>query len=247
MSLGVDEIGAVVLAGGLGTRVQNLLPGIPKPMAPVAGRPFLEWVLRFLARQGVRRAVISTGYLAQVIADHCQRHPVKGITTLCVPEPAPLGTAGGFRHAVESSGESPPAWLVLNGDTLAFVDIAAAVGALADTRTAGVIMGKWMADASRYGKLALGPDGQLLRFEEKQRGAGVVNTGVYLLRPALLASFPRRQPLSFEQDVFPALTAQGASLRVLRTGASWLDIGTPESLAQAEAFVQQNMNRFIQD
>ena len=75
MSLGVDEIGAVILAGGLGTRVQNLLPGIPKPMAPVAGRPFLEWVLRFLARQGVRRAVISIGYLAQVIADHCQRHP----------------------------------------------------------------------------------------------------------------------------------------------------------------------------
>ena len=182
MSLGIDEIGAVVLAGGLGTWVQNLLPGIPKPMAPVAGRPFLEWVLRFLARQGVRRAVISTGYLAQVIADHCQRHPVKGITTLCVPEPAPLG-----------------------------------------------------------------PDGQLLRFEEKQPGAGVVNTGVYLLREELLASFPRRQPLSFEQDVFPALTAQGASLRALRTGASWLDIGTPESMAQAEAFVQQNMNRFIQD
>ena len=89
---------AVILAGGLGTRVRHLLPDTPKPMALVAGKPFLEWVVRYLAREAVRRVIISTGYLGEVVERHFRTVAIKSVTIVCVAEPEPLGTAGGFLH-----------------------------------------------------------------------------------------------------------------------------------------------------
>jgi D-glycero-alpha-D-manno-heptose 1-phosphate guanylyltransferase len=110
-----------VLAGGFGRRIQHLLPDLPKPMAPVAGRPFLEWVVRYLAAQKIRRVILSTGHLAEtVVPKHFQSQPVPGVDVWCVPETKPLGTAGGFLNAIRARrGEKPAAWLVLNGDSLA--------------------------------------------------------------------------------------------------------------------------------
>ncbi len=244
MSIPMDQVTAVVLAGWLGTRVQHLLPGIPKPMAPVDGKPFLEWVVRYLAHQGVRRAVISTGYLAEVVARHFKEHPVPGVATGCIEEARPLGTGGGFLHAANSIGEKPVAWLVLNGDSLVFADLAAAIGALNQTKAAGVIIGRVVPDVSRYGTLAAGPSGELLRFEEKRPGRGVINSGIYLLKHELLAQFPAQMPLSFEKDVFPALLTKGLRLQTWVTDAPFLDIGTPESLPQAETFIRDNIGQF---
>ena len=235
---------AVILAGGLGTRVQHLLPGVPKPMAPVAGRPFLEWVVRYLAKQGVGRTVISTGYLTGVVERHFQNQPVPGVNIQCISEPEPLGTAGGFLHVVKSAGAPPPAWLVLNGDSLVFANLKLAVAPFADSAVSGAILGRTVPDASRYGALAMGPSGELLRFEEKRPGAGVINTGIYLLRHSLLAGFPAQSPLSFERDVFPALIGRGFRLQTVVTDAPFLDIGTPESLPQAESFIRENTGQF---
>src|ERR1051325_9263224 len=99
MSVQVDQVVAVELAGGFGTRIKHLLGDIPKPMAPVAGKPFLEWVIRYLAKQGINKVVLSTGHLAEVIKKHFQDSPVTGVTVKCVRETTPLGTAGGFLHA----------------------------------------------------------------------------------------------------------------------------------------------------
>ena len=112
MSIALGQVAAVILAGGFGTRVQHLLSGVPKPMAPVAGRPFLEWIVRYLAKQGVRRAIISTGYLADVVARHFDAQPVPQVKTICVAETEPLGTAGGIAHAIGHGGETAQAWLV---------------------------------------------------------------------------------------------------------------------------------------
>jgi D-glycero-alpha-D-manno-heptose 1-phosphate guanylyltransferase len=245
LSVALNQVVAVVLAGGFGTRIQHLLSGVPKPMAAVNGRPFLEWVVRYLARQGVTRVVISTGYLADVVARHFQEHQVDGVTVQCVAETAPLGTGGGFLHAVRSSGQSPAAWLVLNGDSLIFADLAATAAYLADPAVGGVLVGRPVTDASRFGTLATGPAGDLLRFEEKRPGAGVINAGVYLLRDALVRQFPDRTPLSLEREVFPALTASSGLLKVHVMDAPFLDIGTPESLPQAEAFVRDNLPQFV--
>jgi NDP-sugar pyrophosphorylase family protein len=244
-AVNLDQITAVVLAGGYGTRVQHLLPGVPKPMAEVAGKPFLEWVVRYLAKQGIGRVVLSTGYLAEVVEKHFQTHLVPGVTVRCIPETKPLGTGGGFLHTARTSGDEPSAWLVMNGDSLAFADLAAAAAPLADAANSGVIVGRFVPDASRYGTLGIGPAGELLRFQEKQPGSGIINGGIYLLRHSLLKEFPNRTPLSLENDVFPIWLARGMRLQTVVTEAPFLDIGTPESLPQAEAFIRQNMGHFL--
>ena len=244
MSLELSQTVAVVLAGGFGTRVAHLLAGMPKPMVPVAGKPFLEWVVRWLARQGLRKVILSTGHLSEVVKGHFQGQPVPGVETRCIAEAQPLGTGGGFLHAVRSSGETAAAWWVMNGDSLVFAYLAGAAAELRPQDVQGVIIGCTVADASRYGTVATGAGGELRGFLEKRPGKGVINAGVYLLRDSLVRRLPARQPLSFEQQVFPELLAQGVRLKVHAVDAPFLDIGTPESLRQAEAFVEQHRAQF---
>ena len=242
-----DQIVAVILAGGFGTRIKHLLLDLPKPMAPIAGRPCLEWLVRYLAKQGVRRVVLSTGYLAEVVQRHFDRQPVRGVTVHCVAEPEPLGTGGAVRHAARESGEQAAAWLVMNGDTIAFAELDKAQAALQNAGTAGVIYAREVPDASRYGSLVTDKAGNLMRFEEKRPGKGLISTGVYLLRDSLLAKFPERAPLSLEREIFPELTSSGVSLKILRMTAPFLDIGTPESLPEAGSFVKSNLGWFELD
>jgi D-glycero-alpha-D-manno-heptose 1-phosphate guanylyltransferase len=244
MSLELSQAVAVVLAGGFGTRVAHLLPGVPKPMVQVAGKPFLEWVVRCLARQGIPKVLLSTGHLAEVVERHFQRQPVAGVLTRCFAENRPLGTAGGFLNAARLSGEHPEAWLVVNGDSLVFADLKLAAAELGNPDAVGVVVGCAVADASRYGTLDMGPGGELRGFTEKRPGRGVINAGIYLLRDSLLGQFPRAQPLSFEQEVFPHWVARGVRLKVCAVDAPFLDIGTPESLRQAESFIQQSRAQF---
>ena len=243
MSLELSQAVAVVLAGGFGTRVAHLLADIPKPMARVEGKPFVDWVVRCLARQGIPKVLLSTGHLAEVVERHFQPRPVPGVTTRCFAETRPLGTGGGFLNAVRLSGESPAAWLVVNGDSLVFADLKLAVAELSNPAVAGVVVGCTVADASRYGTLAIGPAGELHGFTEKHPGRGVINAGIYLLRNSLVSELPGTQPLSFEQEVFPQLISRGILLKVCAVDAPFLDIGTPESLRQAELFVHQNRAR----
>jgi D-glycero-alpha-D-manno-heptose 1-phosphate guanylyltransferase len=134
--------------------------------------------------------------------------------------------------------------LVANGDSLVFADLTTAVAELDNPAVAGVLIGCTVADASRYGTLAIGPAGELQGFLEKRAGKGVINAGLYLLRDSLVRQFPSTLPLSFEQEVFPQLVAGGALLKVCAVDAPFLDIGTPESLRLAESFVEQNHARF---
>ena len=250
MSLGKvlpDQIVAVILAGGLGTRIQHLLPNLPKPMAPVAGRPCIEWLVRYLAKQGIKRVVISTGYRAEMVATHFDPQPVAGLEISCVAETAPLGTAGGLWHAVRASRLTPPAWLVLNGDTFCFADLRLTAARLADSALAGVMYAREVPDALRYGSLVVDANGCLAEFVEKRPGKGLISTGIYLLRDALVQTFPDRRPLSLEREVFPEWTISRKVLKVEITRAPFLDIGTPETLAAAETFVRQNQSQFQLD
>ena len=244
MRTNLSEVVAVVLAGGAGTRVQHLLGDLPKPMAPVEGRPFLEWLVRYLAKQGIKRVVISTGYRAEVVAAHFGPQPVPGVETLCVAETAPLGTAGGVLHAVRQSQLKPPAWLVLNGDTLCFANLKLAAMELGDPDVGGVIYAREVSDASRYGSLVMDTAGCLVEFAEKRPGKGLISTGVCVLRDALVQAFPARTPLSLERDVFPTLTARRTLLKVEVMRTPFLDIGTPESLPLAGDFVRSNHEQF---
>ena len=214
-------------------------------MAPVEGRPCIEWLVRYLAGQSIRRILISTGHLSEVIERHFAMEPVKGVKVRCIPEPQPLGTGGGFLNAVHVSGGVATAWLVLNGDTFALAELAPAMVELENVAMAGVIYGRTVADTSRYGSLVTDASGNLVRFEEKRPGQGVISAGVYLFRDNLVRTFSERLPLSLERDVFPALTSAGALIKVLPMDMPFLDIGTPETLAQAEQFVRQNQSHFL--
>jgi D-glycero-alpha-D-manno-heptose 1-phosphate guanylyltransferase len=234
----------VILAGGFGTRVQHLLPGVPKPMAPVRGRPFIEWVVRFYARYGCRDFVLSTGYLAELIAAHFSGNPVPGVRVGCRAEATPLGTAGGFLNTVSTDLKPQDLWLVVNGDSLVFADPQPLLVGLRSGDADAAVMGLPLTDASRYGTLEIDTHDRLVAFREKMPGAGVINSGVYAFTGRAVAKMPASRPLSFETEVFPAL-AQTGRVVVARTTAAFLDIGTPASLAEADHFITLNQNEFL--
>ena len=267
-----STITAVVLVGGLGTRIQSLYPNIPKPMIPVLGKPFVEWVLRYLRAQGIQRAILSSGYRAEVVEEHFAAQPVEGMEVNCIAEPEPLGTAGGFLNAVtalprpvrrgEGRGEGV-LWLVLNGDSLVFADLGPAIELLKNPEVEAVVVGIEVPDTARYGKLRFNCSGQLLHFGEKEPGKGVINAGIYLFKDSVLAKFPSSaatatarpgrlalpspepvMQLSFEKDVFPALLNRQTNIQVCVISGPFLDIGTPASVAQADAFIKENLNAF---
>jgi D-glycero-alpha-D-manno-heptose 1-phosphate guanylyltransferase len=235
---------AVVLAGGFGTRIQHLLPNLPKPMAAVEDKPFVEWVLRYLKAQGLGSAILSTGYRGEVIAQYFNSQSLANFSITCSQEPSPLGTAGGFMDAVRRSGLQPKAWLVTNGDSLVCGDLKPLFARFADPSVECVILGVPVGDASRYGSLICDAMNRLLNFAEKQPGSGIINGGVYLFRHRVLEQFPPQTPLGFEQEIFPRLLAQGMRIEVEVVDAPFLDIGTPETLPQAAAFIRANRDRF---
>lgn len=239
-----SEPTAVILAGGFGTRIRHLLDDVPKPMAPVAGRPFLEWVVRYFSTQRVRRFVLSTGYRAEVIAQHFASQPVPGIEVVCVPETEPLGTAGGFLHAVAGSGFSSSVWLVANGDSLALTALDRFIAGVVPQSVSAAILALSVSDTARFGTLDVTPAGRLVRFAEKRPGAGLINAGVYAFKGKTLDAFPTVRPLSFELEVFPTLLSGAAEISVQAVEAPFLDIGTPASLAEADRFIQANLGYF---
>jgi D-glycero-alpha-D-manno-heptose 1-phosphate guanylyltransferase len=234
----------VILAGGFGTRVKALLPELPKPMAPVAGRPFVEWVVRFFARHGASDFMISTGYLGEKIEGHFAALPVRKVRVRCLRETAPLGTAGGFLNCVTGIPRAADRWIVTNGDSLVFADPHPLLAPLRAGVSQAALLGIEMEDASRYGTLETDPSGRLAAFCEKRPGRGVISSGVYAFTGAALEGLPARRPLSFELDVFPLLAARGR-VAVARTSAAFLDIGTPDSLVEAERFILQHQSEFL--
>jgi NDP-sugar pyrophosphorylase family protein len=242
-----EDVQPVILAGGCGTRLSRVLPNLPKPMAPAAGRPFVEWIIRHLAHGGFRRVLISTGHLAHAIEDHFAGSAVAGVEVRCIGEESPLGTAGAFLHVAARSGLAPTAWLVLNGDSLTFVDWPALVARLDRSPVDGVVVARWTEYAGRFGRLEVDEHQRLRVFDEKhadKQGGALINAGIYLLRDRLLADCPPQRPLAFEQDLFPAWLDAGRHLEIHPVETDFLDIGTEETLPQADAFIRNHRGCF---
>jgi D-glycero-alpha-D-manno-heptose 1-phosphate guanylyltransferase len=221
---------AVVLAGGLGTRLSTRLIDRPKPMALIAGRPFLEILLNQLVTAGCRRAILSVGHLRQVImeafgAEH------RGMAIDYAIEESPLGTGGAIRMALQMVAE--PAALILNGDTYLDVDYSALMAAHSAARTVMTMAITHVNDVGRYGGVVLSK-GRISEFTEKgQSGPGWINAGVY----ALNRDFPWSNHLpirfSFEKDLlFPDLRRLHPS--AFPCDGYFLDIGVPEDLDRAQ-------------
>ena len=224
---------AVILVGGKGTRLREVVSDRPKPMADVAGRPFVEWLVLALQLQGVRRVILSTGYQGEAFERHFASGQMRGVEVVCVCEPEPLGTGGGARHALGQAHSTR--LLVLNGDSYCPVDILQ-LQAVHERRSARATM--WLAavgDCRRFGRVVPGPADSVTGFHEKsdRPGPGLVNAGVYLFERSVLEAIPPGVAVSLEADVLPALAAKGLC-GVVGSGPL-IDIGIPESYWQAQA------------
>jgi D-glycero-alpha-D-manno-heptose 1-phosphate guanylyltransferase len=231
----------VLLAGGFGTRVAHLLPNIPKPMAEVAGRPFIEWVIRYFGICGFNRFIVSTGHLSEAMENHFALHPLSEATVICRKETSPLGTGGGFLNAIKTLPEPANGWLVANGDSLVVTNPGILIQLAQKNGWTAAVLGLEVYDASRFGSLQIETDGTLRSFAEKRPGSGLVNAGVYWFACGQRDRMSTKRPLSFELDVFPRLLTSGERVGVVSLSAPFIDIGTPESLVAADDFVRRNL------
>lgn len=221
---------AIILVGGLGTRLRALVSDVPKPLAPVAGRPFLAWVLDHLADHDIRHVVLAAGYMADHVARVVTRQ-WRGMTVDYSIEAAPLGTGGAVRQArALLRGDAAH---VLNGDTFLRYRPAALEHA---ARLAGADLGMALAqvdDVARYGAVDC-VGGQVRGFREKgRRGPGYINAGCYFLGAAALAALPADACYSFETAVLAPLTAAGRVCGYTDTDA-FIDIGVPDDYQRAQ-------------
>ncbi|CAN5866191.1 nucleotidyltransferase family protein [soil metagenome] len=221
---------ALVLCGGLGTRLRDAVGEVPKVLAPIAGRPFLDLLVGALQRGGIQRIVLLAGYLAdqvQAYADGPLREAYPDVEVQVCVEASPLGTGGAIRNAQQFVDGT---FIVLNGDTYIELDahalLAAHRGAGAKTTIATVRV----EDASRFGSVDVDGDGNVAGFHEKGAvGPGLVNAGVYVLESSVLESIPSDRAVSFERETLPALLTAGQRVHAAMLPGSFVDIGTPQS------------------
>jgi D-glycero-alpha-D-manno-heptose 1-phosphate guanylyltransferase len=221
---------AIVLAGGLGTRLAARLNGIPKPMVPVAGRPFLQILLNQLKRAGCTRALLSVGHLYSVIKDHFGAS-FNGMRLDYVIENVPLGTGGAIRAALLQAKEE--AVLVLNGDTFLKTDYAALVEFHTLESAELTIAIAHQDEIARYGGVRV--EGRhIVGFEEKGRtGPGWINAGAYVLRRKLQWPTAVAEKFSFEADFLTPEISRIVPLAYAVNGL-FLDIGLPEDLDRSQ-------------
>lgn len=220
---------AIVLAGGFGTRLQRVVPNLPKPMAPIAGRPFLEILLSALARKGFTRVVLSLGYLPEKIISHFGTR-YSDMELVYEVESTPLGTGGAVRAALERCLADHV--YVFNGDTYLDLEVDA-VERLWQTEHHPVIVVREVMDTERFGRVEL-REGRVSAFLEKGKsGPGLINAGCYLLPTSALDVFPLGQPFSIETDFFIEFL-QRIHFDGFVTHGRFIDIGVPQEYALAQ-------------
>jgi mannose-1-phosphate guanylyltransferase len=223
---------AVILVGGEGTRLRPLTEDTPKPMLPLLGRPLLAYTFDQLREAGVRRAVLACGYMPRQIQEYFGTD-VDGLELDYRVEPEPLGTGGAARFAGAELGET---FLLLNGDSLREADILGLVDLHEQRDAAATILLTRVDDPSRFGLVRVTKDGRVVGFLEKpdpsEIDTDLINAGLYVIEPDVLAEIPPGRAVSIERDVFPRLAGEGSLYAGVSDGY-WIDVGTVASYLQA--------------
>lgn len=223
---------AIVLAGGFGTRLREVVPDLPKPMAPVAGRPFLEILLSDLARKGFKRVLLSLGYRAEAIITYFGER-FADLDIAYTVEDAPLGTGGAVRLGMSQCLNDHV--FIFNGDT--FLDLESdTVRLLWQKHKHPIIVAREVDDTARYGRLLV-KRGRVKGFTEKGiSGPGLINAGCYVLGVDQLDAWPLNMPFSLETDYF-AQAVKTDSVDVFETQGLFIDIGVPEDYLRAQTLL----------
>ncbi|MEO6335132.1 MAG: NDP-sugar synthase [Pyrinomonadaceae bacterium] len=229
---------ALILAGGKGTRLRPLTVYTPKPIVPILNRPLLQYQLEILARAGVSDITLSLSYQPDKIEDMLGNGSEFGVNLRFVTEPSPMGTAGAYKFAAGAARETT---VVFNGDIITDVDVANVIELHRKRAAEATILLTPVEDASKYGLVESGENGEVLGFIEKPSPNVLakletknINAGLYVLEPSILDLIPAGENCSFEYDVFPlVIQNRHAFFSHVLSGEYWRDVGTPASYLSA--------------
>ncbi|MDH5763073.1 MAG: nucleotidyltransferase family protein [Nitrospinota bacterium] len=229
-ALKASTIDAVVLCGGLGTRLQSVLKDTPKPMADFDNRPFLDLLIEYVGRFGFQRFILCSGHKGNIIRDYFEKKN-DGRTYIISQETSPLGTAGAIKYAEDQIKSD--VFLGMNGDSFCDIDLTTFIDFHYSKQALASIALVPLEDASDYGGVSLGAEDEIIHFDEKSDtpSSGWVNAGIYLFNKQLLESIPAGKVISLEKELFPSIIGKG--LYGFATQNQLLDIGTPERLERA--------------
>ena len=227
---------AVLLCGGLGTRLRSVVSDRPKPMADIAGKPFLHYLVKMLSESGVKHLIFALGYMGEQIEAYFQSGEDYGLSISYSYEDSPLGTGGAIRNALfHVSGENV---LVLNADTYFHTDYESLLREQLKNKAAMTIASRKIEDISRYGAILKDESGRILRWNEKMFSdqvetprPGEINGGIYVMQKSLIEKIPEGKQ-SLENDCIPAWLEDGLYLQAIPSDGYFMDIGIPEDYAQ---------------
>ena len=225
---------AILLVGGMGTRLQPLTYQTPKPMLPVAGVPFTEHQILKAREAGINEIVLATSFKAELFEPYFGDGSEFGISIKYAVEKEPLGTGGAIRNAASMlTGTGPVA--IFNGDVLSGHDLAAQLN-FHESQSADVTLYLTeVADARAFGAVELDSDNRVFAFNEKMENppTNIINAGCYTFNREVIASIPQGRVVSVERETFPQLLSAGARVFGFVDRGYWLDIGTPAALLKA--------------
>jgi mannose-1-phosphate guanylyltransferase len=238
---------AVVLVGGFGTRLRPLTLSVPKPMLPVGHRPIVENLVVGLADAGITDVVLALGFKPEPFLEAFPDGRIGEVSLHYAVEPEPLDTAGAVRFAALHAGVDST-FVVVNGDVLTDLDVAALVRFHRERGAEGTLHLTPVDDPSAYGVVDTDASGRVLRFVEKppreEAPSNLVNAGTYVLEPSVLDRIPAGRKVSIEREVFPAMVDEG-TLFALATSDYWVDTGQPEPYRRANLDLLAGVRRTV--
>ncbi|MDZ7836779.1 MAG: nucleotidyltransferase family protein [Actinomycetota bacterium] len=226
---------AVILVGGKGTRLRPITYLNPKPMLPLVNRPFMHNFIDRLKSHGIKDIIFSTGYLPSVFKNYFGDGSRLGVNITYVVEDSPLGTCGAVKN-VEKYLEKER-FMVFNGDILTSLNLTDMIGYHEQKKSDITISLTPVEDPSAYGLVPIDRDGRVTEFLEKpseeEITTDLINAGTYIIEPRVMDMVPQGVNYSFERGLFPKALAEGYNIYGFRSGAYWLDVGTPEKYLAA--------------
>jgi len=218
----------IILAGGVGSRLRGLVKDVPKPMAPVAGKPFLECLIMLLKKQGFVDFIISVGYLGDRIVSHFNDGSDFGVSIVYTKEEKLLGTAGALKLAEEYINST---FIFMNGDTYADMDYTDLISFHKLNRGVATVAMTKVESGDGYAKIVCDSDSRIVRYMEKDASSGEkwVSAGVYVMEPKFLNYIDRNKVASLERETIPRVLADNGILYAYANESVFYDIGTPDS------------------
>lgn len=225
----------IILAGGLGTRLRSVVSDVPKVMAPVNNKPFLEYILEYINKFDFANVILAVGYKSEIIENYF-KDKYKKLNLIYSKETESLGTGGAIKKAMSYSKEENI--VVINGDIIAKIDYNKFFENIKDNSLKNVIAIKEMTNFSRYGIVEIDEKGIVKKFKEKQyTEKGYINVGAYILNKKNFTNIPKEK-FSIEKDYFEKIVEQ-KTISTYKYDDIFLDIGIPEDYEKAKTYINK--------